>query len=738
MGDMFKGVGGPIQALKRQLERNIKDTDRARRRGRISDKQTLAQANSINAALERVNKTAEELAEGNITGAKAAKIMAKEIARANKVLKEENKYTRARLKNERALAQSMKLQLKRAGESARFELKASRINTGKSKIVKGAGGVMQGLASKLPGSGGIGPSGVGGGALEKLSSAGPWGMITGALAKVGTALLGAQRDAVISATRRIISYGTETGSIDSDVQKWHDSFVAASGAATDYRLDLEAVKSATIEIATQTGTTAGEMAKVIPEIARMAFVSGRGIEDLSQQITARINQTGKSATEVTEELVYTTEMAFALRKTLGGKVQLDVNDFSREVQELSDNMNALNVDQRSLAKRFAAGLVIANKLGLSYTRGAKAAKELAMAMTANYDQSFATLEVEEDLAALAASKDIERAGPAKEIQEMLRTGFITQDKAAKMLKDIGLDTSAEMFDARMARVTQAMARGEPLAMIEARTGELSPDAVAMLRKVTKIQQETGLDFKDAVGRLSPEEQKKMREEQKELAKRQVDPMTAIQAMTDKILFALSSTIPDLLTRVVDTVDAIGKLLIMFKDPGAVLGDSLKGLTDFFTSDESKAIAKGKASLASKIGLQLGAEKAGGKSSEELIEMLGKDQGLLNKLQRLDEDEKAAVIDVLDEKTSKKIIESVEKAQEERKAKRARDAAAAPPQRVNGVKMNNLKTGADGKARGSAEVTTVPVEVDGMGQAQERAAMNANARKQESGPNVVGP
>ncbi len=669
LGKVFtKSVGAPLRALEAQLKQNIKDIDKARRRGAISAREATAQTKSMNDALERVNKTAEEVAKGNVTGAKAAKALNKEITRSNKLLKEENKLTRARLKGETALFQSMKQRGKRAVEAARFELKPGRLATGESKVVKGAGAAGQKFADVLPGSQGLGPSGFGGGAMGALGAT-PWGAVLGAILKVGSAVANKNREAAIAVTQRFLNYGikSQTG-LAGQVDQVKDAFVKAGEATLKFNGDLEATQSVMTQIWTQTGAEVKDVGNSIALLEEMRFIGLGSIDELADNAIKRMNQTGMSFHDAAMEMKALALQAQALSFE-GGENVVQMDDFYKGVQELSEGIESMNVNQIALGKSFSTNLKIGKKLGLTYERNIAAAKGLTRALTDNYDEGFATLEVNEDLAAAMQSKTAtgeltQVAKDAAKIAEDLDRGFITQDRAAEMLKEIGGTTDERVIQERIRRAAES---GTVLPMLEARLGKLTFDQLQVFKDI-QARVSAGEDLSKILPTLSAKDRETYKSAVDKAAEKQLDPAKAANLLLDKILVTLSEVLPDMLSALTTTLKGIGTAVEWI---GKKLGWDEAGRKKAAAA-ESTALETtgGKDILLRKIKTNIGMA-ATSMSNEELMERFAADKGLRAKVGSLTESMKAGLTEELGAEKGTQVFQLAEAETKIRKRERAK-------------------------------------------------------------------
>lgn len=703
LGEFFKkDLGSALSSVSKETERFQKRLDAAVKSGKISETEAKAALERQIAATERLNKVVAEESKSKVAGLATARKANAEAQRALKLMKEENKLLKSRLQGDRALLKGLKQQTRALTESVKFELRAGRINTGESKVVKGAGRVGQQLSKMLPGAGGIGPGSFGGGALDALSGANSWGAVTGAIMKVGSAIVNAQREAVISATQRIMSYGTETGSIEGDISTWNQAFLAASNAATTYNQDLEAIKSTVAKISTETGERVAAVGQNIDKLARLSFISKVPVEELGDALIQRMNIAGMSVGQAADEMERVVMVSQRVRKSAGATA-LDISDFYKGVQELSEGMDGLYVNQEGLAKVFGASLVVANKLGMSYTRGANAAKGLTRALTANYNESFATLEVYEDLqmAMKSTNQGGRIAAAAKEIMADLKRGFITQDKAARLLKEVGGTTDEAVV---LARIQRAAEGGAVLPLIEARVGELNYDQIQVFKKIQEEMAKPGASFDAVVKALDPKEQAAFRATTEALAKKQLDPTKLANATLDQLLFGLADQFSSALKYVTDLLADIRKLLGILASPREALANTKQGVKDFvksiFTSEEEQMTEMAKERLGTRLGALLGEKATTEMEADDLIKMLETNSSLLNKVKGLSEGEKKAITEVLGEKKATKIIQRIEANKASAKSGTVAPASTPVPSKVT---MTGGSIGPDGVRRGSAVV-----------------------------------
>ena len=730
LGDMFKkDVGAPIQALSRQLQKNTKDLGEASRRGIISERAATAQAKSMNAALERVNKTAEEMSKGNLTGAKAVRQMNKETTRALKLLKEENKLTRSILKGEKDKVLAAKMAAKRAIEAARFELKASRIKSGESKIVQGGAGALHGLASQLPGSGGIGPSGFGGGAIDALGAAGPWGTAAAGVTKLLSATMTVDREAAIAATQRFLNYGSEKQrSFAAEIGGFKTAFKTASDLAFQFDGDVEAISSAITRIVSQTGELPESVAASFATIEKLRVAGLGSTDEISDMVIKRVNQTGKTMAEVAAEMEDINLMTKTLQADNAGKLVIQMDDFYKGVQDLADEMGSLVNNQKALAKGFAVNLKMAKNLTNSYTRNREAALGLTKALTTNYDEGFSIMNVRQELQAALQSEDKDTVANAKKLIGQLESGEIMDDTAARFAKELGITSDATVTQFRL-EYAKAQGGGTPqINMLEAQFGKLTSDQFDLVKQVMG-QVQPGQKLADVLPKLSAETRDNFNKAIGTATAAQADPAKLMASITKDILTGVSETIPNIMQLVVDGlgllktgvgevrdgVKAINALIENFLSDSVDIADgttSLLAENAAFTGEAAPAAA---ASLMDSPMKWLGELLFGSDQDRALKKMLK--SGALFQKRDVSEEEKKAIIAAVGVEEGQKAIDQILKQKAQYEASKARGDAA----KVTGVQINDMKPNARASTTGTADVTTVPVEQKGAAKTAEKVA-----------------
>jgi len=737
MSKVFPSVGAGLDDLQQQLKKNIKVLDEARRRGVISEKEATASLQSMNDALERVNKTAEEVAKGNVTGAKAARALNKETQKSLKALKEENKLNKAALFNRKSLALSAKTAARRATEAARFELKGSRLLSGESKVVKGAGNVGQKAAEALPGSSGLGPSGFGGGAMGALGAAGPWGAVLGAMLKVGSAVANKNREAAIAVTQRFLNYSVESQEgLEGQVDQVKNAFVQAGDATAKFNGDLEATQSAMARIWTSTGAEVKNVGDNIGLLEEMRFLGLGSIDELADNAIKRMNQAGMSFGEAAMEMKALTLQVQALNFE-GGENVVQMDDFYKGVQELSEGIESMNVDQIALGKSFATNLKIGKKLGLTYERNIAAAKGLTRALTDNYDEGFATLEVQDDLAAAMQSKNAKGeltqvAKDAAKIADDLNRGFITQDRAAEMLKEIGGTTDERVIQERIRRAAES---GTVLPMLEARLGKLSFDQLQVFKDIQQ-RVSAGEDLAEILPSLSAKDRAAYDSAVNKAAEKQLDPAKTANLLLDKILVTLSEVLPDMLSGLNETLKGITKLITWAMKKLKLDPEGMEKKSEEEKKEEhAEKVSETKQMMLNRIKSGLGSEASGLSDTELFQKLAGSSKeavGLRRKAIGSNEFYKEAMTEVLDAKGvgGKGAGENLfNLAQRETAARIAAKEAPPTPTKVN---LEGGKMGADGTERGTATVEyTRPGAAKSAEQANNVNKAAANATKPQA-------
>lgn len=723
LAKLFSGeVGGALQNLKDQLEANVKQIDAMRKAGKLSGKEAAAMLDRQNAEMERLNKTIAAETKGKVTDIKQAKILRKLSLQAMKQAKEEQRILRARRNDESTALLELTAQLKDTAKAAKEAAKAAAA-AAPGKALHGAGRAGQRAADALPGSGGVGPGNFGGGAMNAVSAAGPWGAILGAMLKVGSAVANKNREAAIAVTQRFINYG---GNLDNQVGQVKNAFVKAGEATLKFNGDLEATQSAMARIWTQTGEVPSAVGENIKILEEMRFIGIGSIDELADNTIKRMNQTGMSFKDAALEMKGITLQAQALRKDMGENV-IQMDDFYKGVQELSEGIESMNVNQVSLGKSFATNLKIGKKLGLSYERNIAAAKGLTRALTDNYDEGFATLEVNEDLAAAMQSKNAKGeltqvAKDAKVIADDLQRGFITQDRAAEMLKEIGGTTDEKVIQARIMRAAES---GVVLPMLEARLGKLSFDQQQVFKDI-QGRINAGEDIAKILPTLSAKDRASYEGAVKQATEKQIDPAKAANLLLDKILVSLSEVLPDMLQTAITVLQGMDKAL---KYVGKALGWDEEGMKKEQDAEMQGLEEEGaKDVLLNKIKTNLGME-ASRMDDEELMERFAADKGLRAKVGHITESMKAGIVEELGAEEGEQVYALATAEAKIRKREKQKEVAAAKEKKVTSVQINDMKPHASGTNAGTADVTTVPVEQKGAAKTAEKVA-NVNKRTAE--------
>ena len=329
----------------------------------------------------------------------------------------------------------------------------------------------------------------------------------------------------------------------------------------------------------------------------------------------------------------------------------------------------MNVNQIALGKSFSTNLKIGKKLGLTYERNIAAAKGLTRALTDNYDEGFATLEVNEDLAAAMQSKTAtgeltQVAKDAAKIAEDLDRGFITQDRAAEMLKEIGGTTDERVIQERIRRAAES---GTVLPMLEARLGKLTFDQLQVFKDI-QARVSAGEDLSKILPTLSAKDRETYKSAVDKAAEKQLDPAKAANLLLDKILVTLSEVLPDMLSALTTTLKGIGTAVEWI---GKKLGWDEAGRKKAAAA-ESTALETtgGKDILLRKIKTNIGMA-ATSMSNEELMERFAADKGLRAKVGSLTESMKAGLTEELGAEKGTQVFQLAEAETKIRKRERAK-------------------------------------------------------------------
>jgi len=581
----FDALSGPLDALRKQVDLNIQSMVKQAKKGKISGKAATAQVKGQLKLLSELNATIEDEIENRVVGAKEIASMGDKVKAASeeveryteanaagaKVLEERvgveealitaekehlTQLEKNKERDEKRLAQVEKVneRLEQFGDtlasgsvdvdSMRKSMTASTLDMLKTRAKEGRRGGKAGL--------------VAGGAIA-------------ASAAVLFAGVERERKALEISAQRIFQYGVGTGgrpptpeSLEKEGVIVQNSLNRVRDAARAYGQEVEQMMTLHGELAGQTGQTWGQSADAITMVAGLASMGMGDVGDLTKRVTEMVNSLNISAPEAAERLQDVALEAVALNNELGAKLgaTVQMDDFFSATARLADGIDGLAVSHKGLAKSMSFALKLGDKLIPAYNRRIKAAESLTRAMTQSYDEGFATMHVQGELAALLESKEYGK--DAADIQRMLSQNMIHAGQAAKMLKDLGATSDISVISLRMGRAADALVEGNA-AIVEAEVGDIGLDELKLLEAYGKARKE-GKTMQDFLVTASKEDRETMLGMQKTIAdRRKVSAKNLMDATIDDLMTSLAPVFQKALTEIVDLLKNLNMAINDIKD-----------------------------------------------------------------------------------------------------------------------------------------------------------------------------
>ena len=479
-------LNAQLEALKEQVESNVKATKKALSTEQISSAMATKLIRRQLSAVNDLNDAIKSESENRELGAKELGNFSDRVKAVGKELGEEKDLLKARNRGEKKYLLELKM---RAKDAIRSKTKA-------------AAGVADRLRDQL-GTNYAG-SGIVGAAQQKLGSKGGRKAVAGA---AGLGLLAAgfakivdiQRKNLAAQAPRIFNYGLEAGDIDSTLARTAKLMTSIRTDARDIGQDADMAAASAARIIAETGEELRDTAKASKLLSKNVQFGLGSIDEIGSLAIERMNSLGISSMEAGQEMQDIALQAKALQRVLGSGKAIQMDDFFKSIQTVSGAVGSLVTNQKDLAKTMGLLISRGSKLELSYNRRRKAAEGLTTALAANYDQGFATLEINEDLATAARSKNKTLRRDVGRITENLQSGLITEVQAARQFKEVGGTTDAGVVSAKLERTLDDFLVNSSLA--EARLGtELSADMVELIKDLATLRA-TGLSTAQATDKL---------------------------------------------------------------------------------------------------------------------------------------------------------------------------------------------------------------------------------------------
>lgn len=258
----------------------------------------------------------------------------------------------------------------------------------------------------------------------------------------------------------------------------------AGDIATEFNADAEAVMASMTRVATKTGESWETVGDVGRRLAALEYQGLGTLDELTERFLKGNRAFGQNADMALKEMEDIGQDARDIAALTDNVMQMD--DFYKAVDEVRSGIDSLTASSRGLSKMLRLQIKLAKNLDMSYEEAVESAKKLTLGLSQSYDQGFATVEVEEDLAGLLADdafrkEDPERYKRVQQIQQELLSGNILPDMAARFLNEVA-GTSSALMRTRLGRATA----GEPAAMTEQRLGlQFTSGMYALLRQIER-------------------------------------------------------------------------------------------------------------------------------------------------------------------------------------------------------------------------------------------------------------
>lgn len=709
--EKFAVLSGPLKDLHELIKSNVEQTKEQLKQEKISGKVATAALKRQIKLINELNKSIGDETDQRLIGIEELAKFDVEIGEVNKQLLEESKLLAKgnaalseKLKLEEAAAEAEKAAIEAAEKRAKMEERATEVYESAGSKLAGLGDALdqttvdaRGVGAALVASSAqwrkaaalrMGLRTGEGGGLTRKGKAGVFagGLIAGA---IGTAMAIAnkQRKALVVAATREFQYGA-VATINEGRRQAEVGLNRVRQAARQFGQDTEEAEAAFGKLAAETGASWDDSAKAVSRLAALSLSGLGGVSELGDQVIEMSNSLGISTSKAATIMEDVALTAKAMNREMGGPgAVMQMDDFFKTTMRLAEGLDSLSVSHKGLARAMTVSAKVGKDLGLSYTRRIKAAEGLTRALTTNYDEGFATLHVQEDLA--AAMRSAKFGQEAANIQDMLSRGVIHAGQAARMLKEVGATTDEGVVNERMRRSALAIVQGNA-AIAESMLGELSVDQVRILEDIGRKMESGDMTLERAMSTISDADRTALRTMQKEVGRQQA--LTAgnlMSATLDDLMTSLSGTFETTLNLIVDALTSIRDSIEWWKAQwpaiARAIGAPFKAFDKvgkFFglsKTEKEKRIAEEADLGRSRLSLRV-AELAGkGTTLEELredpkkaIEMLAKDKNLQRKFRergRIDSTIETAITETLGATEGAKLLSKLRPA--------AAAAAAAP-------------------------------------------------------------
>jgi len=483
-----RALADELKALKDQAAENIAVSQKLLKHEKIRGKTAQQISHRQAKAMAELNKLMELEGKNRAIGVRELQKFVKATMEVNKELQAERRLLRENQMGAARWAANQKRMLttwakatERIDEAAEgFDKITDKL--GADYLGAGLMGGVQGMVQRRFGEGGRG----GKGAVAGMAA------FAGMAALLGK-LMGVRRETADVLSPKAFNYGYQGfTTLSGAIQATTKDVAEFTAQARQLGVEGDAARQIFTEVGKETGETNKNLLKAAKPTFRAIQAGIINTGEAASILTERINTVGMSAYDASREIEL---MGLVAKST--GKVQME--DLYKSVQNVAQASGALVTSQLGLAKSMAAVIKQGDKLGLSYNRRLKAAEGLNQALTSGYNQGFATIEIEEDLAmAMNARSRITKgtskgerdrlellSKQAEQIAQMRESGMITDVRAAEMLTQIGARTEEGAIQERMRRAAIDLQGPGGFEMAVARLGDLTFDQAAILQEVGK-------------------------------------------------------------------------------------------------------------------------------------------------------------------------------------------------------------------------------------------------------------
>lgn len=610
------GLRGPLDLLRSQVESNIEELSRQAQAGERSSADVTRAIQSEVRALEELSRSIAQTTDNQVVGADALAEMTAEVLRVSDRM---NADSQAISQHTDVLNEQIDLE----EEALSTAQKRLAVEMAAIKGIKAASDALGGLEDKLESTtvdmdglrknltaAGLGKlrertleQGLERGQRRRRGAGLLAGGIAAGLVGMAMATVNRQRKAIEIAAAREFQYGG-LATLKSARTDTLEAMKGARNAAREFARDEQEMVAAMGRLAAETGTRAIDTKETIREIARLSLSGVGTVDELTSQVIELTNTLGITSKEAANRIRDVAVMAKALEREVGGRVVIQMNDFTDIINKLAESSEALVPDHKKLAHVMTGVIKVADKLNLSYNRTKNAAQKLTNAVMNQYNEGFATLRIQKELN--AAVRDPTTMKRAQDIQAMLQSGQIDPAMAARLFRTSGLAQSEEVFADRIMFAAKAMEKGNARiaeAMFEG--FEFDMDTIALLKEISKLSGQN-VTFKDMMSSLTDKDRKNLKDMQKAVGKQMgLTAGSLASATLDDLMTSLAKTFSGALDLMVDALTGIKMSIEFIKDIFNKFANSPWGKKFGLKPTDPKVIAKRQAEEKRRTAIKVG-------------------------------------------------------------------------------------------------------------------------------------